>query len=57
MSAHWPVNRPLYSLKAFSTTITTDINDLPVTSPHGSNFGHDAQIPGLHPICMRYAAQ
>jgi hypothetical protein len=30
-----PTNRPLYGLKAFSTTITTDINDLPATSPHG----------------------
>jgi hypothetical protein len=28
-------NRPLYGLKAFSTTIATDINDLPATSPHG----------------------
>jgi hypothetical protein len=38
--------RPLYGLKAFSTTIATDINDLPVTSPHGSDFGDHAQILG-----------
>ena len=29
-------DRPLYDLKALSTTIVIDINDLPVTSPHGS---------------------
>jgi hypothetical protein len=32
-----PTKRPLYGLKAFSTTIATGINDLPVTSPHGSD--------------------
>jgi hypothetical protein len=27
--------------------MATDLNDLPVTSPHGSDFGHHAQILGL----------
>ena|SRR5215468_1911267 len=40
-------DRPLDDLKEFSTTITTDINDLPVTSPHGSDFEHHAQILGF----------
>jgi hypothetical protein len=31
-------DRPLSGLKKFSTTIATDINDLPTTSPHGSYF-------------------
>jgi hypothetical protein len=31
-------DQPLYGLKGFSTTIATDINDLPTTSPHGSDF-------------------
>jgi len=47
MSADWPVNRPLCGLKALSTKIVTDINDLPTTSPHGSDFGHDAENIGL----------
>jgi len=29
--------RPLYGLKVFWTTTATDINDLPATSPHGSD--------------------
>ena len=40
-------NRPLYGLKAFSTTIATDINDLPATSPHGSYSEHDTRNPGF----------
>jgi hypothetical protein len=32
-------NRPLGELKEFLTTMVTDINDLPATSPHGSDFG------------------
>jgi hypothetical protein len=29
--------------------MATDINDLPATSPHGSDFGDHAQILGLAP--------
>ena len=32
--------RPLTDLKESSTTIATDINDLPITSPHGSYSEH-----------------
>ena len=32
-------DRHFTGLRVFSTTIATDINDLPVTSPHGSDFG------------------
>jgi hypothetical protein len=35
-------DRPLDDLKEFSTTMAADINDLPTTSPHGSDFEHDA---------------
>ena len=31
-------DRPLDDLKEFSTRMTTEINDLPTTSPHGSDF-------------------
>jgi len=31
----WPTDRPLFGLKAFTTTIDNDVNDLPLTSPHG----------------------
>ena len=34
-----PADRPLDDLKEFSTTMASDINDLPATSPHGSDFG------------------
>jgi len=44
-----PDNRPLDDLKKFSTTIVTDINDLPTTSPHGVDFERNAQILGLAP--------
>src|SRR5215469_17888359 len=37
-------NRPLDDLKEFSTTMVSDINDLPATSPHGSNFGQHVRI-------------
>ena len=40
-------NLPLGGLKEFSTTMVTDINDLPATSPHGSDFRHHTQILGL----------
>ena len=40
-------DRPLGGLKEFSTTMVTDINDLPATSPHGSDFRHHTQILGL----------
>jgi len=42
-----PTNRPLDDLKEFSTIMATGINDLPATSPHGSDFGDHAQIVGL----------
>jgi hypothetical protein len=39
--------RPLTDLKESSTTIATDINDLPTTSPHGSYSEHDARNLGF----------
>jgi len=30
-------SRPLFGLKAFTTTIDNDINDLPLMSPHGKD--------------------
>jgi len=42
-------DRRFTGLKVFSTTIATDINDLPTTSPHGSDLGHDAENIGLTP--------
>jgi hypothetical protein len=36
------IYRPLDDLKRFSTTMTANINDLPATSPHGSDFREDA---------------
>jgi hypothetical protein len=42
-----PTDRPLYGLKPFSNTIAIDTNDLPTTSPHGSDFGHELKILGL----------
>jgi hypothetical protein len=43
----WPTDRPLDDLKEFSARIATDINDLPQTSPHGSDFGDHTEILGL----------
>jgi hypothetical protein len=40
-------DRPLCGLEVFSTTIATDINDLPVTGPHGSYSEHDPRNLGL----------
>ena len=40
-------DRPLGDLNEFSTTMATNLNDLPATSPHGSDFRHDKQILGL----------
>ena len=42
MSADWPVNRPLCGLKAVSSTIATDINDLPATQPARKVLKHYA---------------
>jgi hypothetical protein len=47
MSAHWPVNRPLSDLTNFCITMASDINDLPITSPQGSDFAHEEEILGL----------
>ena len=33
--------RHFTGLKAFSTRIATNLNDLPRTSPHGSDLKHD----------------
>ena len=44
--------RPLYGLKLFSTTIARYINDLPITSPHGSDFGDDVEIWDFQVIQM-----
>ncbi len=41
-------DRHFTGLKVFSTTIATDINDLPVTSPHGSDFGAIRKLLKLH---------
>lgn len=43
-------DRPLCGLKAFSTTITSEINDLPTNSPHGSDFGHELKTQDVHLI-------
>jgi len=40
-------NRPLYGLKVFSTTIASDINDLPAISPHGSDSCNEAENLGF----------
>ena len=40
-------DRPLLALKGFSATMASHINDLPITSPHGSDFELPAQILGL----------
>jgi len=40
----------------FSTRMTTDINDLPATSPHGSDFGDMRKFLGLHRLRMCHAA-
>src|SRR5215472_15193064 len=42
-----PVKRPLLDLNGFSATMASHINDLPTTSPHGSDFGLHPQILGL----------
>ena len=42
------IDRPLDDLKKFSTTIASNINDLPATRPHGSDFGYHAQTLELH---------
>ena len=42
-----PVKRPLLDLKGFSATMASHINELPTTSPHGSDFGLHPQILGL----------
>ena len=43
----YSADRPLYDQNGFSTTIASNINDLPTISPHGSDFGETAQIVGL----------
>ena len=40
-------DRPLTDLKRLSTTIATDINDLPTTSPHGGYSEHDSRNLGF----------
>jgi hypothetical protein len=37
-----PADRPLDDLKGFSTTMLSQINDLPTTSPHGRDFRQNA---------------
>jgi hypothetical protein len=41
-------DRPLDDLNRFSTTIAAKINDLPVTSPHGSDFNAVRKFSELH---------
>jgi len=41
-------DRPLYGLKRFSTTIAKHLNDLPITSPHGSDFDATRKLLKLH---------
>ena len=36
-------DRPLLDLKGFSATMARNINDLPTTSPHGSDLSHHAE--------------
>jgi len=40
-------DRPLVDPRESSTTIATDINDLPTTSPHGSYSEHDSRNLGF----------
>ncbi len=51
-------DRPLLDLKEFSATVASNINDLPTTSPHGSDFGLPEQILGLacNPNALRGTA-
>jgi hypothetical protein len=44
----WLVDRPFYGLKRFSTTIAKHLNDLPITSPHGSDFDATCKLLKLH---------
>jgi hypothetical protein len=48
-------NRPLTDLKESSTTIVTDINDLPATSPHAPSTMQE--IYDLQLIRTRHVAQ
>jgi hypothetical protein len=38
------VDRQFTGLRAFFTTIAATVNDLPATSPHGSDPEHDSRI-------------
>jgi len=40
-------DRPLLDLNGFSATMASNINDLPITSPHGGDFGLHSRILGL----------
>jgi hypothetical protein len=40
-------DRPLCDLNGFSTTIASNVNDLPATSPHGRYSEHDSRNLGL----------
>jgi hypothetical protein len=41
---------PLDELKEFRTAMASDISDLPTTSPHGSDFGYQAQTLDLQHV-------
>ncbi len=41
-------HHPLYGLKRSSTTIAKHLNDLPITSPHGSDFDATRKLLKLH---------
>jgi len=47
--------RPFTGLREFLTTITSGVNALPATSPHGSNYHHYREIFVFiyHPIGAR----
>jgi len=43
-------NLPLADQKVFSTTMVSNVNDLPATSPHGSDLGHRPKFLDLYQI-------
>jgi hypothetical protein len=50
-------DRPLFGLKAVTTTIDNDINDLPLTSPHGRDSRTMQKIEDFQLIQTRRVAQ
>jgi len=49
--------RPFFGVKAFTTTIDNDINDLPLMSPHGIDSRTMQKIEDFQLIQTRHVAQ